>query len=66
MASENKTATMQQLENRVVTWAESQPSIRAILVVGSRARRDFPADEWSDLDLMIFATDFEGYLVNDD
>lgn len=57
---------MQQLENRVIAWAESQPDIRAILVVGSRARRDFPADEWSDLDLMVFATNFEKYLANDD
>ena len=44
---------MQQLENRVIAWAESQPDIRAIIVVGSRARRDSPADEWSDLDLVI-------------
>lgn len=57
---------MQQLEDRVIAWAESQPDIRAILVIGSRARYDFPADEWSDLDLMIFATDFEKYLANDD
>jgi aminoglycoside 6-adenylyltransferase len=60
----NETATIQQLQNRVITWAESQPNIRAILVVGPRARRDFPADEWSDLDLMVFATDFEGYLAD--
>lgn len=66
MTSEDRTATIQQLESRVVTWAGSQPNIRAILVVGSRARRDFPADEWSDLDLMVFATDFEGYLDNGD
>jgi aminoglycoside 6-adenylyltransferase len=57
---------MQQLENRVIAWAESQPDIRAILVIGSRARRDFPADEWSDLDLMVFATDLKKYLANDD
>jgi len=66
MTSENRTTTIQRLENRVITWAESQPNIRAILVVGSRARRDFPADEWSDLDLMVFATDFESYLANSD
>ena len=56
---------MQQLEDRVIAWAKSQSDIRAILVIGSRARRDFPADEWSDLDLMIFATDFEKYLASD-
>ena len=57
---------MQQLEDRVIAWAESQPDIRAILVIGSRARHDFPADEWSDLDLMVFATDLEKYLSSDD
>ena len=57
---------MQQLENRVIAWAESRPDIRAILVVGSRARRDFPADEWSDLDLMVIATDLKKVLASDD
>lgn len=56
-AMESEAATIQQLENRVGEWAESQSNIRAILVIGSRARRDFPADEWSDLDLAIFAID---------
>jgi aminoglycoside 6-adenylyltransferase len=66
MISENRTVTIQQLENRIIKWAESQANIRAILVVGSRARRDFPADEWSDLDLMVFATDFGSYLAHGD
>jgi predicted nucleotidyltransferase len=30
-------------------------SIRAAVVIGSRARVDHPADEWSDLDVLIFA-----------
>jgi aminoglycoside 6-adenylyltransferase len=59
---ECEAATIQKLENRIGEWAESQSNIRAILVIGSRARRDFPADEWSDLDLAIFATDYGGYL----
>jgi aminoglycoside 6-adenylyltransferase len=35
-------------------WAESDPDVRAALIVGSQARSDVPADEWSDLDLAIF------------
>jgi aminoglycoside 6-adenylyltransferase len=67
-SSEENTAaaTMQLLESRIISWAESQANIRAILVVGSRARRDFPADEWSDIDLMVFTTDFEPYLNGDE
>jgi aminoglycoside 6-adenylyltransferase len=49
------------LEQRVRAWAEARPDIRAILVVGSRARRDHPADEWSDLDLILFTTDIRLY-----
>jgi aminoglycoside 6-adenylyltransferase len=47
---------------RVVTWAEAQSGIRVVLVVGSRARAEHPADAWSDLDLVIFATDPRAYL----
>jgi aminoglycoside 6-adenylyltransferase len=53
---------MKQFEERIIAWAEMQPNIRTILVVGSRARRDHPADEWADLDLQTFATDFGEYL----
>lgn len=36
------------------TWAVVEPRVRAALVVGSQARSLAPADEWSDLDLVIF------------
>ena len=50
---------MKEFEQRIIAWAETQPNVRAILVVGSRARSDCPADEWADLDTMIFCTDYE-------
>ena len=53
---------MNDLEQRIVTWASTQAPIRAIIVVGSKARRDHPADAWADLDLMLFCTDFIPYL----
>lgn len=53
---------MLSLQNRIIAWAETQPAIRAVLVVGSRARRDHPGDEWADLDTMVFANDFQPYL----
>ena len=52
---------MKSFEPRVISWAEARPDIRAILVVGSHARRDHPADEWSDLDLVIFTADLDKY-----
>ncbi len=47
--------TYEELETRISTWAADQPAIRAIIVIGSRARGS--ADQWSDLDLLIFSTD---------
>ena len=44
----------QALEDAVAAWAQSQPDILAVIVIGSRARLDHPADEFSDLDLMLY------------
>ena len=48
----------QELIKRFLSWAEQEENIRAAVVIGSRARReDHPADEWSDLDLLVVAKD---------
>ncbi len=53
----NPTAlTYEQLEQNCIAWSQAQPDIRAALVVGSRVRINHPADEWSDLDLVLFTT----------
>jgi aminoglycoside 6-adenylyltransferase len=51
------TQAYQQLLDRFVAWAQTQPDIRAAIVLGSRARADRPADEWSDLDLLVLTSD---------
>ena len=53
---------MKQLEEGFVAWANTRPDIRAAIVIGSRARIERPADEWSDLDIVIFTTAPEYYL----
>lgn len=53
-----------QLERRIVTWARSQADVRAAVVVGSQARHHHPADEWSDLDLILFVTAPAVYVSN--
>lgn len=45
------------LEQSIALWASKEPTIVAAVIVGSRARRDPPADEWSDLDVMLFLND---------
>ncbi|HOU12046.1 MAG TPA: aminoglycoside 6-adenylyltransferase [Anaerolineae bacterium] len=49
------------LIRRFVWWAQNEDNVRAALVIGSRARVDHPADEWSDLDIIILAHDPEPY-----
>jgi len=55
-----------QLIKRFTTWAEHVPDIRAAIVLGSRARKDAPADEWADLDIVIVTTNPEYYLLTSD
>ncbi len=56
----------EQLIERLLAWAQDRPDIRAALVLGSRARTDRPADEWSDLDILLVVTDPEPYLTTTD
>lgn len=46
-----------EIERRVAAWAAAEADVRGALVIGSRARRDHPADQWSDLDVLLFARD---------
>jgi aminoglycoside 6-adenylyltransferase len=52
----------QQLEYQIAHWALQQSAICAVIVVGSRARSIHSADEWSDLDLVVFASNATSYL----
>ena len=51
-----------ELLNRFVLWAEDQADIRTVLMIGSRARVDYPADQWSDIDLILSAQNPQPYL----
>jgi len=51
-------------EQKFVIWAQTIENIRAAFVVGSRARIDHPADEWSDMDIIIFTSEPNYYLSN--
>jgi aminoglycoside 6-adenylyltransferase len=47
--------TYEGLIERFTSWAEREEAVRAAVIIGSRARTDHPADEWSDLDVIILA-----------
>ena len=57
---------MTDLEARIAAWAAGEENVRASALVGSRARADVPADEWSDFDIVLFARDPAALLVRDD
>jgi aminoglycoside 6-adenylyltransferase len=54
----------EKLTDNFVSWARSRPDIRAAIVIGSRARTERPADEWSDLDILVFVEDPGPYLAD--
>jgi aminoglycoside 6-adenylyltransferase len=45
-----------------VAWAEARGDVKALLLLGSRARTDTPADEWSDVDLTLVVEQPDRYL----
>ncbi len=57
--------TYDDLIERITRWAAETVDVRAALILGSRARRDHPADEWSDLDLLAFAREPEQFIDNE-
>jgi aminoglycoside 6-adenylyltransferase len=49
---------------RLTRWAEAAPDVRALTVIGSRARQQDPADEWSDIDIVLVAKEPRVYLAD--
>jgi len=47
---------------RIVVWADGEETVRGLILLGSRARSELPADEWSDTDLLLFSTDPDRWL----
>jgi aminoglycoside 6-adenylyltransferase len=48
--------------DEVAGWAKSRDDVHALLLVGSQARTETPADELSDVDLVLFVSEPERYL----
>lgn len=48
-------------KNRVIEWAKLRSDLRMGLIVGSQARRVYPADDYADLDLILYTADPQQY-----
>jgi molybdopterin-guanine dinucleotide biosynthesis protein A len=46
----------------VADWSSGREDVRALLLVGSQARAEVPADRWSDLDLLFLLEDPQPYV----
>lgn len=64
--SEKTAELYEKLVGKFAKWAETCSDISAVIIVGSRARSDHPADEWADLDIMIVTSNPERYLSRTD
>lgn len=51
-----------EIEQKFIAFAETRNDIRAAFVIGSRARIDHPADQWSDMDIVFYTTNSNYYL----
>lgn len=60
----NVNTRMELMTAAVADWAGELEDIRALLLVGSHARSNVPADRWSDLDLIFFIDDPTRYHEN--
>ena len=56
----------EKIERNFISWAQTVEDIRAAFIVGSRARNDHPADEWSDMDIIFFTSKPNYYFSNNE
>jgi aminoglycoside 6-adenylyltransferase len=50
----------------VTAWARRRPDVHAVLLIGSHARSQAPADRWSDVDVVLVVEDPATYLDDTD
>jgi aminoglycoside 6-adenylyltransferase len=48
---------MRNMIHRFITWGQRRPDVRAGVILGSWARNEMPADNMSDLDLLVIVSD---------
>ena len=59
-----KANTYNELLRNVSDWAEASPDVKAAIIIGSRARTTCPADEYSDLDMILIVSNPDIFLTS--
>ena len=57
--------TPEQRLERIAAWAAEETSVSGVFVVGSRARRSTPADEYSDTDVVVVCDEPERFIADE-
>jgi aminoglycoside 6-adenylyltransferase len=52
--------------DKIITWAKRDSNVEGAIIIGSHARNELPADQWSDLDLMVLVNDVQILLDEND
>ncbi len=55
-----------EIRKRLTNLAACDTAIRTVIEIGSQARQKNPADEYSDLDVIIVCDDYDEYLYSYD
>jgi len=58
--------TYQTITERLIEWASSNKNVRALILIGSRARATEKADQWSDMDVILVAREISAYIETAD
>lgn len=58
--------SFQGIIDNLARWGQTTNRVHAALIVGSQAREDHPADQYSDLDLILIVNDPNYFVLSDD
>lgn len=54
-----------EITDQIIQFSRKKQDIKGVIIIGSQVQEETPADEWSDLDLMLFTDDPDHYLKDD-
>lgn len=58
--------THQQLLNKITSFCEKSEKVTALILIGSQARTELHADQYSDLDLVMIVNDIDHFVLSND